>query len=1156
MVCSVMGISVLGPLRLSVGDRQVPLPAKQAILLAILALQPHRTVSTDRLIEALWGEDASPDLVKTLQTHVFQLRRRLEPGAADVEDRAAIVTEGHGYRLEAGPSVVDASVFLALVSEARSASVTQPEHAVDLLSEALALWRGPDVAEVGGEPAATAEIERLQEVRTSAVDELVRVRLGLGETDALIADLRKAVSEAPYREQLWASLMLALARSGQRAQALLAYRDAEAALRRELDVEPSRDLQELAARIRDEDPSLANGLQAGGPGITTPANEAAIYGDSSETLGGGRGPVPARRSRRFVPVIALGAAAIAATFLVGRGWMDRTTPQATVVPTGGEPSVADLPEVHMVADSLAVMDETGRVIRNTKVGALPDGVVEAEGSLWVVNTTDDEVTRIDAATLLPIDAISVGAGPTSLATGFGAVWVANNGDRTVSRINASTGDVVSTPTVGMAPYGIVTDDKWVWVTNMLDGTLSRIDPLTDHVDSFPLGRAPLGVTSAGGVIWVADYEAGDVVRVDPDTGDVIDRITVGNGPTSIAADGEHLWVVDADDGTLARVDPVSRAVKQKFELGGDPGALAVRDGVVWVAVASPPAMVRVDPPSGAPTRFPLEGSPQSVWLAAGGPVITIRGVPTAHHGGTLRLVSRELNFPSLPDPALDFDVTGTLTLLTNDGLLGFRRVGGPMGTTIVPDLAAAMPSVSPDGLRYVFRLRSNLKFSTGAPVRPSDVVRSIERATSLGGAGGLFDAIVGAPDCRDAQPCDLGEGIVADDEAQTVTFLLTQRDPYFLDALAQVPAQVVPANTPFGEQTTWLPATGPYMFERFDADRIKLVRNPLFDVWSTAAQPDGYPDEIEWFHVPNDSDPSEVVEAGKADLVADPRALTRDRVHQLATKYPAQLQADPGRKVYVEIMNTTVPPFDDPDVRFAVSLAVDRDAVLEAWGGPIQGRITCQVVPPTLPGYSPYCPFTVSPDPSGKWHAADIDLARRLIDEAGAFGEPVTVYGSSGPGHAQVAEYMVGLLNRLGFKAKLHLVDPPDYFGGPYLTADHPADLGMAGTWWGVGPTAASQFVGAFTCPGYAGIPDSGAPPSDWCDPEVDRLVTAAMALDAAGNRAEANQTWQEVDRRVTNAAPVAAILNPADTTFVSSRVGNFQHHMIWWYLIDQMWVR
>ncbi len=135
-----------------------------------------------------------------------------------------------------------------------------------MLGEALALWRGPDVAEVGGEPAATAEIERLQEVRTSAVDELVRVRLGLGETDALVADLRKAVSEAPYREQLWASLMLALARSGQRAQALLAYRDAEAALRRELDVEPSRELAGAGGEDQGRRPFARQRLAGGRSG--------------------------------------------------------------------------------------------------------------------------------------------------------------------------------------------------------------------------------------------------------------------------------------------------------------------------------------------------------------------------------------------------------------------------------------------------------------------------------------------------------------------------------------------------------------------------------------------------------------------------------------------------------------------------------------------------------------------------------------------------------------------------------------------------------------------------------------------------------------------------------------------------------------------------
>ena len=134
IVCTVMAISVLGPLRLSSGSRQVPLPAKQAILLAILALQPNRTVSTDRLIEALWGEDASPDLVKTLHTHVFQLRRRLEPGTADIDDAATVVTEGRGYRLEAQLSAIDASVFLGLVADARALAGTDPAQAAALLA--------------------------------------------------------------------------------------------------------------------------------------------------------------------------------------------------------------------------------------------------------------------------------------------------------------------------------------------------------------------------------------------------------------------------------------------------------------------------------------------------------------------------------------------------------------------------------------------------------------------------------------------------------------------------------------------------------------------------------------------------------------------------------------------------------------------------------------------------------------------------------------------------------------------------------------------------------------------------------------------------------------------------------------------------------------
>ena len=122
---------------------------------------------------------------------------------------------------------------------------------VVLLQRALALWRGPGVADVGDEPAAMAEIQQLEWLRLSAVEDLARLRLALGEHELVVPELRRALAETPYNEQLWASLMIALARCGKRAEALIAFQQARTALRVELDIEPGRELQELALRLRE-----------------------------------------------------------------------------------------------------------------------------------------------------------------------------------------------------------------------------------------------------------------------------------------------------------------------------------------------------------------------------------------------------------------------------------------------------------------------------------------------------------------------------------------------------------------------------------------------------------------------------------------------------------------------------------------------------------------------------------------------------------------------------------------------------------------------------------------------------------------------------------------------------------------------------------------
>jgi 40-residue YVTN family beta-propeller repeat len=557
-----MKISVLGPLRVTIAGRVVPLPAKQRTLLAILAFQPTRTVSTDRLIGALWGEDASPTAIKTLQSHVFQLRRLLAPDAGADEYGPTIVTEGRGYRLSIDPMAIDARAFERLLEQGRVASTADPQRAFGLLQEALALWRGPGVAEVGDEPLATAEIERLGELRASAFDEFIQIRLALADYDGAIPELRRELSESPFREQLWASLMVALVRSGRKAEALLAYRDAKTALRRELDVEPSHELQELAARIRDGDTSLVPAAEhpprgadrtvatrdravadSSPVGITSTGSGVAVGADR-----GAGGPSSSSRGivhrrwgalkpsvRRPAALVAVLSVVLIATLLTARPLLHTSTPGPTSSTPATSTLAAGLPVVTVVTDSVGRMDGSGRLVANVRVGAQPDAIALGAGSAWVTNATDDAVTRLDASGSTVIQRIPVGGNPAGIAFGFGAVWVANSGDRTVSRIDPTTNEVVAVIPVGTAPASIATDDRSVWVTNRLDHTLSRIDPNDGSTKTFAVGATPLGVATAAGSVWVADSDSSLVIQVDAQSGAVRHEVFVGNGPSAIAA---------------------------------------------------------------------------------------------------------------------------------------------------------------------------------------------------------------------------------------------------------------------------------------------------------------------------------------------------------------------------------------------------------------------------------------------------------------------------------------------------------------------------------------------------------------------------------------------------------------------------------------------
>ena len=157
--------------------------------------------------------------------------------------------------------------------------------------------------------------------------------------------------------------------------------------------------------------------------------------------------------------------------------------------------------------------------------------------------------------------------------------------------------------------------------------------------------------------------------------------------------------------------------------------------------------------------------------------------------------------------------------VTNDGLVGYRRAGGPAGDTLVPDLATALPAPADGGRTYTFHLRPGIRYSNGTPVRPEDFRHAIERvfASTPGGAAAYYTGIIGAGQCqRTPGHCDLARGIVTNDQADTVTFHLTAPDPEFLYKLAFPFADAVPAGTPDHQiGPAQLPATGPYMTQSF-----------------------------------------------------------------------------------------------------------------------------------------------------------------------------------------------------------------------------------------------------------------------------------------------------------------------------------------------------
>lgn len=590
---------VLGPLEILVEGQRVEVRGgKQRELLAILLLHANEVVSSDRLIEELWRDAPPPSALKTLQALVSRLRSDL--GSAS----GALETHGYGYRLRVEPERLDADAFRAGVEEGRRTLARgDAEAAAERLCAALALWRGPALAEFRYENFAQAEIARLEELRLAAQEERIAADLELGRHEELVVELEELVAQHPLRERLRGQLMLALYQSGRQAEALATYDDGRRALAEEVGLEPGPALQQLQRQILDHDPSLA---------APAPARRLRI----------------APRSRAPLLAAALGVLllAVAAGAALQRG-------------LGGDEEVE-------AAGALALDPESGDVVARVPLGTAPSAVAVGAGSVWAVDADDRTVSQIDAETRTLVRTFSTSATPTDVAVGAGSVWIGNAPSArsllptSITRLDAETGLVVDTIELGAPPGGhlysvipglsrqhVAAAADAVWAINP-DLTVSRIDPRTNRIVTRIEDVRAENIAVGEGKIWIT--EGTDLAEIDPSVNAITRRVRLGEDTSlaGIAIGGGAVWVADPQAGNLWRVATGSTPAKRSIPLDAWVAGVTFGEGAVWVTNEIADMVYRIDPRTGESRRVGGATAPRAVDAGEGGVWVTAASPPS------------------------------------------------------------------------------------------------------------------------------------------------------------------------------------------------------------------------------------------------------------------------------------------------------------------------------------------------------------------------------------------------------------------------------------------------------------------------------------------------------------------------------------------------
>jgi DNA-binding SARP family transcriptional activator len=565
-----MEFLLLGPLEVLSGGRSVLVGGgKRRSLLGVLLVHSNEVVSAERLIDQLWGERPPPTAAKSVQVYVSQLRKALDPDVARANG-GRLVTRSGGYELRVGPDELDVAVFeRALADGERALGGGEPARAASGLAAALALWRGPALADFAYEPFAQGEIARLEELRLVAIEQRVDAELALGRHARVVGELEALVGEHPLRERVRGQLMLALYRCERQAAALEVYRNGRNRMVEELGLEPGPALRGLQEKVLDQSADL----------------------DAPATTAGRRGdvPVPGRwRWRPMAMVIGGGAVLLAVSVL------------AALSAGGSGSRSGDHATLELAPNSVAGVDaRTGRPAFALPLPGRPTALRATGSTVWAATVDSASLTGVDARTRSVLREVPLRMSPDAMAVGARAGWVVNGRRGELVRITLGYADAARPirfrrgppPRSSARTTSVAAGAGGVWVT---DGSrrLVRVDPATRAVTAIPVGRPLDGVTVGAGAVWAISASRASVLRIDPRTNAVTDRVVLVTRPgesaplpTRIVASPAAVWVLSRNTATVTRIDPQTRGVAAVIPIGVDrsPNEIAATGEAAWVA---------------------------------------------------------------------------------------------------------------------------------------------------------------------------------------------------------------------------------------------------------------------------------------------------------------------------------------------------------------------------------------------------------------------------------------------------------------------------------------------------------------------------------------------------------------------------------------------